>query len=144
MHPLVLAVDSVVLAVVSVVLNSLVLLAENSVVLHHHIHHLAMMLHKPVVHLVRVRFHPPILNTCFFHLKGGYSVESGLAGGAGLVGGGGAGFGGSSYESSSYSSSSGGVGGGVDVASSAFNAADTNKDGVLSSGEFNNFVQGGL
>ena len=107
-----------------------------------------MMLHKPVVHLVRVRFHPPIPNTCLFHLKGGYSVESGLAGGAGLVGGGGAGFGGSSYESSSYSSSSGGVGGGVgggvDVAGSAFNAADTNKDGVLSSGEFNNFVQGGL
>lgn len=71
----------------------------------------------------------------FFYIKGGYSVEGGLAGGAG--------FGSSSFESS-YSSSSSGAVGGTDVAGAAFNAADTNKDGVLSAGEFNNFVQGGL
>jgi len=87
-----------------------------------------------------------------------YSYESGVGGvgatgldaglvsgglGAGLVGGG---LGGSSYESSSFSSSTGGVGGtaGFDVTGTAFNNADTNKDGRLDSGEFNNFVQGGL
>ncbi|MEW5208231.1 hypothetical protein AB0854_29505, partial [Bacillus cereus] len=71
-----------------------------------------------------------------------------LVGGAGGVGGG---YGASSYESSSYSSSTGGAGGvgavggaGFDLAGAAFNSADSNRDGVLSSGEFNNFVQGGL
>jgi len=85
-------------------------------------------------------------------LEGGLSGSAGLVGGAGFVGGadlvGGAsgGYGSSSYESSSYSST-GGVGGatgGFDVASAAFNSADTNKDGSLNASEFNNFVQGGL
>lgn len=82
---------------------------------------------------------------CFLSIKGGVGLEGGVSGSADLVGGASGGFGGSSYESSSYSSSSGGgVGGGFDVASAAFNSADTNKDGSLSASEFNNFVQGGL
>lgn len=80
----------------------------------------------------------------FVSIKGGFGLDAGLAGGAGLIAGGGAGFGGSSFESSSFSSSSGGAAGGFDAAGAAFNAADTNKDGVLSAGEFSNFVQGGL
>jgi hypothetical protein len=49
----------------------------------------------------------------------------------------GAGLGGlgSSYESSAYRSSTGGFGGGIDT---AFAAADTNNDGILSQAEFRN------
>ena len=141
-HPLV-------LVVVLLVLNSLVSLAETSVVLHHHTQQAASKAHKPV-ELVGIFFHSLISYTdCFFCVKGGFGVDAGLAGGAGLIAGGGAGFGGagfggSSYESSSFSSGTGGAAGGFDVSGAAFNAADANKDGVLSSGEFNNFVQGGL
>ena len=53
---------------------------------------------------------------------------SGLSGGYGNLGG-------SSYESSSYRRSIGGGGGGYN---SAFTAADTNHDGVLSPSEFRN------
>lgn len=82
----------------------------------------------------------------FFLLFKGLGVDATLVG----AGGAGAGFGASSYEASSSYSSTGGVGGvgvggaGFDVAAAAFNSADTNKDGSLSSQEFNNFVQGGL
>jgi len=86
----------------------------------------------------------------------GAGLEVGLGGGAGSLegagfsGGAGGGYGGSSsYESSSFASSSGvgggvGGGGGFDLASAAFQSADTNQDGGLSATEFNKFVQGGL
>jgi len=76
----------------------------------------------------------------------GLGLEAGFVGGAEGASGG---YGASSYESS-FSSSAGGVGGGYgggagfDVAGAAFNNADTNKDGSLSTSEFNNFAQGGL
>jgi len=70
-------------------------------------------------------------------LVGGGLMGSEVVSGGGFVGGDlvGTGLGGvSSYESSSYSTSGGATTGGV--ADALFNAADVNRDGVLSQGEF--------
>ena len=85
----------------------------------------------------------------FLYIKGGFGVaglEAGLAGGAGFGESAGGGYGASSYESSSFSSSSGGAVGasGFDAVGTAFGNADTNRDGRLDAGEFNQFIQGGL